>query len=150
MRTYFTIILLIVLNACDILRPKDEHIDPESAEQKESTETVKYKSAGNDVADIQLSFNPDHSFELYMLIYPELGSDQQAESFKFSGDWENVDHYTRLIFNNDAPDLNALFDDHGFEQHKHEIVDEKTVDLKIVNERVYIWGIMCERVIYNY
>lgn len=110
-----------------------------SGNNKDENTPVKYTSAGNDIAEVQLNLNPNNRFKL---VYedPETG-----DSKVYKGKWEEKKDYYHLNFKRKV-DVMELFPPKMTPPKNVIIIDDQTIKFKKNKSAIWIWGIYCAKI----
>jgi hypothetical protein len=102
-----------------------------------------FKSEANSLSDIELVLTSNGEFTYYMKILPQPMSDEKDEIINCSGTWIESDGWLKLTFIENPPVLEALFDLNYTDTSTFNIVNDKTVKIKMDIQNIYIWGVNC-------
>ncbi|NQV52013.1 MAG: hypothetical protein HQ500_02465 [Flavobacteriales bacterium] len=101
--------------------------------------SVKYRSLGNGMADIQLSLDQDQQFRLHFNRLDE------AKEYVMKGKWTVSDDNYVLKFGRSKLDVPTLFSSNTGLKKASFIQDKRTVKIPSTRNGVVIWGIFCPK-----
>ncbi|MEQ9186944.1 MAG: hypothetical protein RLP15_04365 [Cryomorphaceae bacterium] len=101
--------------------------------------SVKYRSLGNGMADIQLSLDEDQHFHL------RFNRLDEAKEYVMKGTWTVAEDNYVLKFRRTKLDIPTLFGSNTGFTKASIVEDKRTVKIPSSRNGVVIWGIFCPR-----
>ncbi len=117
-----------------------------SCQHDEIKNRIIYNSSDNDMADIKLIIDKDHTFKMDMVSFPELGDEKEKSTHdNFRGTWILKGEFIQLKFKTKGVTLKNLFDPKENKKENVELINPSTVAIRKNISGVMIWGVLCER-----
>ena len=117
-----------------------------SCQNNEIKNKITYQSSDNEISNIKLIIDKNHTFLINMEILPDLEGENEKSTFeKYKGTWNKKGDFLQLEFKTKRVNVKQLFDPRENEKENVKLINSNTIAIREDIAELIIWGILCER-----